>query len=383
MLGILTRSPHKWIPMTTRRSLFAITVLALLQGCNVVGPAAIRNGRSTYNAVINQTEDEQILAMIVHQRYDETFGMLAVSSVTANIKIGANVGGNAGVGASSSFEGNLVPISAGATYEENPTISYTPMRGEQFVERMLAPVSADQALLLSRMSTDEVEVLRLLVRRANGLVNPLYSSTPVAPVAADAPDHGDGFDQFIDLYAKLREHGKLDIVRSTPSSGPPSEARFEMLLHDYSAEDEHDIDQLLKLLGVQTGRSGREAITVPVRFFVGAHRADGVDLETPSAFEIIDAAAMGVDVPDSDVSEGIARSSAPTARHELIDIRCSRERPPAASVAVEHRGWWFYVDARDARSKQAFMILRTLIGMRLDQAGSSQQVPVLTVPVGG
>lgn len=116
-----------------------VLVLAIAwAGCNVVGPSAISNGRGTYNAVINQTEDEQILTLLVRQRYDETLGLLAVSSVTASIRVGASVGANAGIGPESGYEGNLVPLSAGAAYEENPTISYIPLRGEQFVERMLA-----------------------------------------------------------------------------------------------------------------------------------------------------------------------------------------------------------------------------------------------------
>src|SRR5262249_19938206 len=161
-----------------------------------------------------ETEDQQILSMLVHQRYDETFGMLAVASVTASIHVSGSVGANVGFGTSSSYAGNLVPLSATVAYEDNPTISYVPLRGEVFVQRMLAPLSPEQTLLLSRLSTEEVEVLRFVVRRINGLVNPLYASRPVT--AADV----EAFDRFIDLQARLREAGRLDIVSS-------SEHKFE------------------------------------------------------------------------------------------------------------------------------------------------------------
>ena len=84
---------------------------------------------------------------------------------------------------------------------------------------MLSPVSAEQALLLSRMSTEEVEVLRVLVRRANGLVNPLFAADGVAGDAA-------AFDRFLALYARLRDRGQLDIVRSR-------EGEHLLLLHDF------------------------------------------------------------------------------------------------------------------------------------------------------
>lgn len=204
---------------TTRFVLLAMLVLAAT-GCATVGPVSISNGQSTYNAVINRTEDEQILSMIVRQRYDETFGMLAVASVTASLRLSASAGVNAGVGPRSGYEGNLVPLSAGVAYQENPTISYVPLRGEQFTERMLAPITAEQALLLGRMSTDQVEVLRLVVRRANGLANPLYSSRRAT---------GE-FDRFMDRFAQLREKGKLDIVRS-------GDGTLELLLHDHTEEE--------------------------------------------------------------------------------------------------------------------------------------------------
>jgi hypothetical protein len=56
-----------------------------------MGPAPVRNGRSAYNAVINQTEDEKILSILVRKRSDETFGMLTVSNVTASLRVKAPV----------------------------------------------------------------------------------------------------------------------------------------------------------------------------------------------------------------------------------------------------------------------------------------------------
>ena len=221
---------------TTRFVLLAMLVLAAT-GCATVGPASISNGRSTYNAVINRTEDEQILSMIVRQRYDETFGMLAVASVTASLRLSASAGVNAGVGPRSGYVGNLVPLSAGVAYEENPTISYVPLRGEQFTERMLAPITAEQALLLGRMSTDQVEVLRLVVRRANGLANPLYSWRRAT---------GE-FDRFMDRFAQLRGKGKLDIVRS-------GDGTLELLLHDHTEEEARDAVEMLRMVGVDGER---------------------------------------------------------------------------------------------------------------------------------
>ena len=99
----------------------------MVVGCSVAGTTAIRNGRAAYNAVMVATNNEQLLTMIVRMRYQEPSSLLAVASITANVRIQATVGAQVGVGPESSFSGNLVPLSAGALYEENPTISYTPV----------------------------------------------------------------------------------------------------------------------------------------------------------------------------------------------------------------------------------------------------------------
>jgi hypothetical protein len=99
--------------------------------------------------VINIAEDEQILIAMVRQRYDETFGMMSVASVTASLRFAAQAGTNIGVGNSDNYAGNLVPLSVGVAYEENPTISYVPLSGEEFMRRLISPVPVGQWLLLA------------------------------------------------------------------------------------------------------------------------------------------------------------------------------------------------------------------------------------------
>ena len=64
-----------------------------------------------------------MLMSIVRGRYGETYDMLAVTAVAANIRFRATAGVEAGFGPSSSYDGNLVPFSGGVAYEENPTKS--------------------------------------------------------------------------------------------------------------------------------------------------------------------------------------------------------------------------------------------------------------------
>ena len=95
--------------MRIRSTSLLCTAALWLSACSITGPTSVATGRSAYNAIINQTDDEQFLSMMVRQRYDETFGMLAVSSVTSSISSSAAVASDLGVGPRWWYEGSLVP----------------------------------------------------------------------------------------------------------------------------------------------------------------------------------------------------------------------------------------------------------------------------------
>ena len=123
-------------------------------------------------------------------------------------------------------------------------------------------------------------------------------------------------------------------------------------------------------------------ILLPIREAVGGS-ADGVHVQTRSAWDVLRVFGAGIEVPSSHLAAGIvepvAWAMAPEKR--VITIRSSEKRPDDATVRIRFRDRWFYVDATDTDSKRAFMFLRTFVGIRLADPGAAQQAPVLTVPV--
>ena len=113
------------------------TILSVLCGCAGVGPTSISMGRADYNEAINKTDDAQMLMSIVRGRYGETFSLLAVTGVAANVRFSTNAGVNVGFGPDDNYAGNLVPFSGGIAYEENPTITYATVQGAQYVRQLL------------------------------------------------------------------------------------------------------------------------------------------------------------------------------------------------------------------------------------------------------
>jgi hypothetical protein len=105
-----------------------------------VGPSSISTGRADYNEAINKTEDEQMLLALIKERYGETFSLLAVNSVTASVRFTTKAGIELGFGPERNYTGELTPFSGGVAYEENPTISYAPVHGENYVRQLMSPI---------------------------------------------------------------------------------------------------------------------------------------------------------------------------------------------------------------------------------------------------
>jgi len=349
----------------------AVLVLSTLVFCScaVVGPRSITAGRGVYAEVINRTEDEQILNALVRLRYDETFGMITVASVTANLSFIARVSTDIGIGDSDDYAGNLVPLSGGAVYEENPTISYVPLSGEDFMRRMVTPVSTNEWILLTSPAPHPGQVFALAVRRVNGLRNPLLGE------ASPSLE----FMRFVDLYEKLRLDGVLALVRGTNDRSDDS---FSWFIHDYEDSHGDSVRELLDLLGIEVEPDGSE-ILLPLREAVGGSASE-VNVQTRSAWDVLRAFGAGIEIPPPHLEAGIVEPLTYQMPDFLrfITIRSSEKRPDDATVQVRFRDWWFYIDATDTQSKRAFAFLRTFIGMRLADPGTVQQAPVLTVPVG-
>jgi hypothetical protein len=72
----------------------------------------IRNVRSVYNDAINDTNNQQLLMVLIRERYSENSSLLAVSNVTANVSVSTSTGIQLGFGDESNYSGNLVPFSA-------------------------------------------------------------------------------------------------------------------------------------------------------------------------------------------------------------------------------------------------------------------------------
>jgi hypothetical protein len=332
-----------------------------------LGPGAIVRGRGLYNEVISATNSEQTLALIVRARYGEPAGLLSVASVTANLRATASTAAQFGVGPSRNYEGNLVPLALGFAYEENPTISYTPVQGERYAKAILSPVGLDVLVLLGGSEDAPAQVVWALVKQVNGLRNPLYGP----------PDARAGFERSIALLERLQLAGQATWTSTAAKTGG-----FALVIHDY-AGNRDVVDELLRRWGISPSlaRDGRDVV-LPLRVATGHATKTDLNVLTRSVYELVELAASAVEVPPEHAALALTHPAGVSSFQGWLRIH-STPGPLSTPVvaAVRHRGHWFYISADDTGSKLAFQLIQILIGMRLGEA-MPQSIPTLTIPVG-
>jgi hypothetical protein len=355
--------------------LVGVSAWFLLAGCQTLGPAALGAGRGAYNDVIARTSSEQTLSLVVRLRYSDPIGLLAVSGVTASLKFSTQAKGEAGFGSPASYAGALVPFSAGVTYEDSPLISYTPVDAQAFLREWLAPVTLETLALAMQGAADGQDALMTLltlVERMNGLR---------LGVGATVEERS-AFHRVATLLAQFRDRGIALWVKESGATGS-----YQLILSNYSPGRIAEVEEFLRLLDLRGNPAQESTIRIQVALGVRDGNFEGLAVQTRSVAEILHSVAASIEVPGEHVKEGLVqtRSVPPEASGNLgpiLRIHSSRSTPKQANIAVQHRGWWYYVDDTDLASKRAFLQIQMLFMTRLSEATrGAQAAPLLTIPV--
>lgn len=361
--------PLRWPWPARRCRLVAWAAAFLLTGCAVVGPPSIRNGRAVYNDAINDTNNQQLLMVVIRERYSENASLLAVNSVTANVSVSTSTGLQFGFGNESNYAGNLVPFSASAVYEENPTVSYTPVEGQKYLRQLTSPVPLSLLVPLSESAVFPGSVFTALVGRVNSLANPLF----VGPGASAGP----GFARFVELASQL---GRAEVL--TWKDETAHGRGFIAVIHHFRVRYEAEVGELLRLLGLPEPPSGTGEIVIPVSQGPDAAAGEGIVFTTRSVYDLVEIFSAAVDIPAADLENGAAISFPPVSSlGRRLHIRRASSKPDTAYVAVKLHQWWYYIDKTDQQTKQFFQLLTVLWSATVaESTAKAQKAPILMLP---
>jgi len=368
-------------PLATKNTdrLVAALLVVLLPavGCSGFGPRALKFNRNQYNIAVQQTSAQELLMNLVRLRYRDSPLFLQVASISANLKLTVGIGTTGEIATDSA---NVVTLDGSVALEESPTMTYTPLQGEQFVKQMLNPVELEMLLLLSSSGWSVERELRLLVQSINGIPNAPTASGPTPEVAPK-------FERFVrvsHLFRDLQQRGLLDLSTAPEAvlGASKTAGRRVFLVLAPQALDLPETRQLVEILHLVPGRLYYEIVSR-----VGPPDPERISVIPRSVTAAMFYASQSVEVPPEDEAEGrvtVTRDAAgerfdwSSLTRNLIRIRSGKE-PHGAYVAVKYRGHWFYIDDSDLQSKTTFALLNTVLA--LQAGGVPSTGPVLTLPV--
>jgi hypothetical protein len=353
----------------TRNLMAAFTLGCLLAGCSVVGPTAIRSGRLAYNDAINETNRQQLLMMVIYNRYEEEGNLLAVASVTSNVSVRASSGIQLGFGDSDDYAGNLVPFSAGSVYEENPTISYTPVAGEKYTRQLMSPLPINLLALFAGTVSDPENIYTALIANINGIHNPdfLFSPSETDP----------RFSRVVAIMTALTKAQCLHWIED------PKNHSFSVVIDDYAPAYTAQVNELLDLLGLPAATANSTKLILPVSLALHGRETGGIGIITRSVFDLGEILSAAIEVPEHEKDNGVAiRYPPPGLAGKDLRIHSASDKPEHAYISVKYRDRWFYIDETDQATKRFFRLTSALWSVTIAESTTKgTAAPVLTVPV--
>jgi hypothetical protein len=360
--------------MTTQLKILALTIgvfLTVLNGCSQLGPGRIELGRGHYNVAVQQTDNEQMLLNLVRLRYRDTPYFLQVASVSTNFEFEVSTDASAALQTGS----NVYGLGIGGTATESPTITYTPLQGDQFVKQLLSPMRLSTVLLLYHSGWAIDRILNVTVQYLNGIPNAPSAS---GPTPAEAPEYGD-FHRITDLLRNLQKRGDVTLGQTEGSDASES----LVLRIAPRAVDSPAGRQLIGHLRLPPGQT--DYVFTPT---ADPNNVGEASIVMRSLMASLFYVSQGVQPPAEDETRGrvtVTRDANgqpfdwKQMTGDVMQIRSSGDKPESAAVRVRYRGTWFYIDDSDLTSKSTFALLMNLFAL---QAGDiPTTAPVLTLPV--
>ena len=188
------------------RTVSVLGLLALLaSGCATgLGPRALRSERPDYNQQILRSADAEMLLNLVRLRYNDSPLFLELGAVVA--QYGYDASFNACGQVPGSGDGGAT-VGTGLGYGEHPTVTYTPLTGEEFATRMLTPIPLDSIMLFEQTGWSAERLLLVTVQRINDLFN---APTATGPTPERKPDY-EAFADFAERFQRLRLAGLIGL----------------------------------------------------------------------------------------------------------------------------------------------------------------------------
>jgi hypothetical protein len=399
-------------------------------GC-AFGPRQLVRTHGPYHEAVRLVAEEELLRNIVHLRYNEASTRLNITSIAAQFELSAQAEARpffsteaTGGDMFRSFTTVLPDVLVQKA--DRPTFTLDPADEGDSVRRFLTPIPAETLVFLTEMGWPPSAIARLWVERLNGVPNAVAAS---GPRRCQPPD----FARFLRaaellqaahdrelLLLSAREEaaevsGPLPAEQVTASAAVEAAAKGleyrprgdgktwalvrkerQLVLEAMpGAWDSPEVRELMSILNLAPGLPRYDlrvvAGGVPDPLLHPGPPSPALRVVARSTSQVYFYLSNGVEVPTEHLECGLVQPAVGeggevfdgrevTAGLFAVHASKGHKPPETAYVAVKYRGYWFYIDDRDAASKATLSLMLQL--RRMDFARLRSNAPLLTLPVG-
>ncbi len=340
-----------------------------LSSCSNLGSTALPPDRLGYNMALGNSENQQSVLNIVRLRYSDSPYFLSINNVVSQLSFSSDI--TAGISNQAPPPALIGNGSATFNYSENPTITYTPLQGEDFITRLLTPIDLSVVYMLIRSGWSMNHVLRLCVQRFGPIENAVLASRTTSsriPI----------FKEFLEVglvFLHAQHEDNLSIVADKVKD----KFAIKVIIKNYKRLNAKERKMLAKFDVSEQS---------PVMWLVSTPypKRNKVLVETRTVYGLLNYLSKAVDVPPKD----IASNDAPVTydkNGKMFDwhdvtvgmgrIKSSRFKPKDAYIRIRYRDSWFYVANSDFEEKETLNILAIIIGVY--QGKIQSYLPVFTI----
>lgn len=339
-----------------------------LASCKQIGPRSIVADRVAYNDAIATSWKEQTLLNIVRLRYSDTPFFLDVAQVVGGYQVEKTASTEFHwLAFPESIDDELGPqLGFGGTFTDRPTISYSPEDGPEFTRNLAVPLSPSLVLSLLAAGYSAERVLDLTVDSMNGIRNRCLVGGLVRPRDPD----------FLPLLQRLGQAQASGTAAIRIESGKDKvERAFLTFREDADRESATQLADIRRILELDPKQA-----EFPVTYGTQPGQPSQLTVKTRSVLAILAELSADVTVPMQHLAEGRVAPLEVTAEDAAtpsLQVFSGPDKPRESFAAVCYRGYWFWIDDRDPRSKTVFLYLKTFLAMA--KQAPTQALPFVTI----
>ena len=346
-------------------TLWGLTLVAT--GCTrAIGPHAMVRDRAQYSESLSDSWKDQTLLNIVKLRYSDPPTFVNIGSIVASYTLQQN----ASVGGTIQSPNGSAVLGAAGSLSNTPTITYTPLTGNQFLRGFMTPLPPPSVFFTVQAGVPADTILFATITSINGLRNQEFTFEGMAPADPD-------FHRVRQLLRKIQLSGAVRLyVKEEANKETTSLLSFRS--EEVTPETLADIKELRRLLHLNPDAREFKLVYAAV-----ASSDTEVAVITRSVFSLMKTMAAQVEVPEEDLAAhrafpGFEQGQEQKNILRLIRIHSSKSKPDNSFVNVSYRNTYFWIDDSDLLSKQMFSLM--MMFFTLADTGERENLPLVTIP---